>query len=97
MAAELAKAMASQTPEDREAGYHPPLTAAELEFNFIQAKSMVVAGQPSADSPLLNRPLAVSAGGMYHAAGGDIFSSAMDVEYVTLQVWVEGAGPEICK
>ncbi len=97
IAAEMVKALASQPPEDRQAGYHPQLTAAEIDFNFAQARSMVVPGQPVADSPLLNRPLAVSAGGMYHAAGGDIFTSAMDLDYVTLQVWLEGAGPEMCK
>lgn len=97
LAAELTAALAQQPKEEREAGHHPPLTQAELAFNFAQARSMVIAGQPSQDCALLNRPLAVSAGGMYHVEGGDVFSSALDLDYVTLQVWIEGAGAEICK
>lgn len=97
LAAELSKALAAQPAEERESGHHPPLTAVEREFNFQQARSMVVPGQPVQDCALLNRPLAVAAGGMYHVEGGDVFASMLDLDYVTLQVWIEGAGQEMCK
>lgn len=97
LAAELAKALAAQPAEEREAGHHPVLTPAEIDFNFAQARSMVIPGQAPQDCALLNRPLAVAAGGMYHVEAGDIFASALDLDYVTLQVWIEGAGKEMCK
>jgi hypothetical protein len=97
LAAELTKALAAQPAEEREAGHHPLLTPAEIDFNFAQARSMVIPGQAPEDSALLNRPLAVAAGGMYHVEAGDVFASALDLDYVTLQVWIEGAGKEMCK
>lgn len=96
LAGEVAKARAMQTAADREAGYYPPLTELEISYNFAQARSMVVAGQPTAECPLLNRPLAVASGGMYHVQGGDIFSSPADAGYLILQAWVQGAGKELC-
>lgn len=96
LAGELAQAQATQAPEDHAAGYHPPLTWAETDFNFHQARSMVLQGQAPDDCALLNRPLAVSAGGLYHAPGGDVFSSVDDPGYQALRRWLAGAGPEIC-
>lgn len=96
--AELSKALAAQSQEDREAGNHPALTAVELDFNFVQARSMIAPDQPIADCPLLNRPLAVAAGGMYHVEGGDIFTNTVDADYLTLQAWIQGLGKEqLCK
>jgi len=95
--AELAKALAAQAEEDLEAGYHPALTEAEVDFNFVQARAMIVPGEPIAACALLNRPLAVGAGGLYHAPDGDVFASADEPEYVALAGWVQGAGKEICK
>jgi hypothetical protein len=98
MPAELSKALAAQSHESREAGDHPALTAVELDFNFAQARSMIAPGQAVADCPLLNRPLAVAAGGMYHAEGGDIFANSADADYLTLEAWVTGMGKEqLCK
>lgn len=97
LAGELAKATTAQSQEDRESGYHPALTQAEIDFNYDQARAMIVPGQPVQDCALLNRPLAVSAGGMYHAAGGDVFPSALDAEYLKIKGWLLGLGPELCK
>ena len=94
---ELVVAAQAQSADDRENGYHPALTELELQYNFMQARSMIVPGEPLADCPLLNRPLAVSAGGMYHVAGGDIFPSKLDPEYLSLKGWLLGYGKELCK
>ncbi len=97
LAAELTKAFAQQPPSDHAAGYHPALTSVEVDENFAQARSMIVTGQPVQDCPLLDRPLAVAAGGIYHAEGGDIFPSTSSADYLTLRKWIEGGGAELCQ
>lgn len=93
---EYQKALAAQSADDRAAGYAPPLTETETEYNFYQALGMVNRHGPIAESPLLNRPLAVAAGGIYHAEAGDVFATATAPGYVALLRWASGAGTELC-
>lgn len=97
LAAELAKALAQQPAADHAAGHHPALTPVEIDENFAQARSMIVSGQPAQDCPLLDRPLAVAAGGIYHAEGGDIFPSTSSAGYQALRKWIEGGRGELCQ
>jgi hypothetical protein len=87
IAGELLKAMAAQSPVEREDGMHPALTALEIEANFTAARAMI---EPSnvATSPLLDRPLAVGAGGIFHFANA--------AGYQALLRWAQGAGVEAC-
>lgn len=41
-------------------------------------------------SPLLQKPLAVAAGGVVHG-GGDVFADSLDADYRTLRAWIAGA------
>lgn len=41
-------------------------------------------------SPLLQKPLAVAAGGVVHG-GGDVFADSLDAGYRTLRAWIAGA------
>lgn len=59
-------------------------------FNFAQAQAFVDA--PAENSPLLLYPLAVRAGGYFHA-GGEFFSSRSSDDYKALVTWAEHVGP----
>jgi hypothetical protein len=97
LSGELAKAHAGQTEADREAAHHPALTQAETEYNLVQARGMIGHQGSLSDSPLLNRPLAVAAGGIYHAPAGDVFPNVADPGYVALLRWAQGASVEMCQ
>ncbi len=86
LAGELAKAIAAQSADDREAGLHPALTEVEIDANFASARAMLLPGDP-ARSPLLDKPLAVDAGGVYHAPAGNVFASTQSPGYVALLAW----------
>lgn len=86
---ELVAALAAQTAEDRDAGHHPKLTEHEIDANFAAARAMVLA-VGDASTPLLDKPLAVAAGGGYHAPDGDVFASRDDAGYQALLRWVNG-------
>ena len=92
MIGELQRALLQQSAEDREAGLHPPLTKAELDFNLIQARGMIRGreGEGWTDIPLLAFPLAVGAGGVYHAPNGDVFASEQDPGFIALSQWAAG-------
>lgn len=96
MAAEYPKARADLSGEEIELGIHPALTDAELSFNYEQCRAFAVAHAPTETSQLLSRPLAVAAGGLYHEARGDIFSSREDDGYLTLEAWLGGATEASC-
>ena len=96
LADEYATVRATLTEDDIEFGIQPPLTLAETEFNFIQARGMVDTDGGVAASPLINRPLAIGAGGRYHAPNGDIFVSRQDPGFVVLSRWIQGASGADC-
>lgn len=56
----------------------------QLAFNFVQAWNFI--DDPVADSELLLRPLALSAGGHAHT-GGDFFRSRTDAGYEAVSAW----------
>ncbi len=89
LAGELAAAIAAQPTEEREAGTHPRLTEVEIDANFSAARAMVLPEAGEA-SPLLDKPLAVAAGGVYHAPDGDVFADRDDAGYAALLRWVRG-------
>lgn len=92
MIGELQKALLAQPAEDREASLHPPLTKAELDFNLVQVRGMIRRrdGEAWGAMPLLAFPLAVGAGGIYHAPQGDVFASTKDPGYIALSQWAAG-------
>lgn len=61
----------------------------DLAFDFEQAALQVTGTDPAA-SPLLRKPLAVTAGGTPHAgdAEGGIFVSTADPDYQTILAWI---------
>lgn len=61
----------------------------QLAFNFAQAWAFVA--DPPDQSQLLQVPLAVGAGGLYHS-GGDHFASRDDADYETIRSWAEQVG-----
>ncbi len=92
MIGELIRASEAQSTADRDAGLHPPLTKAERDFNLIQARGMVRSNAGWPDPPLLSYPLAIGAGGIYHAPNADVFMSRQDPDYVILAQWAAGLG-----
>ena len=68
----------------------PPLTEAELEHNFDQARAFLVGIEEPLDSPLLARPLDPDAGGADHA-GGVQFSDHTDADYRAIEDWISDA------
>jgi hypothetical protein len=73
-----------------------PVTAAELLFSYDRARSMVDWNNPRL-SPLLRKPLEVSAGGSSHEGtdsyGMDVYRTAGDPNFLVLVNWVVGATP----
>ena len=76
------------TAEQVEDGIHPPLTEAEQRFNYAQARSF--ATEPASDSALLSRPLAMAAGGRFHAPNADVFTSTESDGYRAIERWLLG-------
>ncbi|MCG8421962.1 MAG: hypothetical protein MJE77_28910 [Proteobacteria bacterium] len=62
----------------------------QVAFNFLQVQSFIT--QPVDNSPVLQVPLAVSAGGYFHS-GGDHFSSRGDGGYQAVRTWATNVGP----
>jgi hypothetical protein len=62
----------------------------QLAFNFSQAWGFV--DTDVANSQILQLPLAVSAGGLFHT-GGDHFFSRNDAGYLAIARWAEQVGP----
>jgi len=65
-------------------------TAAKQTSNFISAQSMTNASNP-ANSILLQKPLAVSAGGVTHQGGASYFSTVInagDFGYSDIYLWI---------
>jgi hypothetical protein len=58
------------------------------QADFVSARAHTRPWDPPA-SPLLLKPLAVSAGGVVHG-GGDIFADTTDVDYLTMRRWIAG-------
>lgn len=94
--AEYDKARADLSNEEIEFGIHPPLTDAELSFNYEQCRGFSLARSAQGSPQLLSRPLALAAGGIYHDKHGDVFPSATDPRYQTLERWLAGATTESC-
>jgi hypothetical protein len=94
---EYLSARTSLTDDDVAAGIHPPLTGAELAFNYGQCAAFVDPDWPAQESQLLLRPLALASGGLHHlSAAGDVFLSSDAPGYARIARWLEGAGPEEC-
>lgn len=89
LAGELAIAIAAQPASERDAGTHPRLTEHEVDANFAAARAMAMGATPEA-TPLLDKPLAVAAGGGYHAPQGDVFASRDAAGYQALLRWLRG-------
>ena len=89
LAGELAKAIAAQSTNDREAGLNPALTEVEIDANFASARAMLLPDAAEA-SPLLNKPLSIQAGGVYHAPAGSVFATKQSPGYVALLNWAKG-------
>jgi hypothetical protein len=89
LAGQLAIAIASQSQDDREAGLHPALTSVEIDENFAAARAMLLPGDAEG-SPLLDKPLAIAAGGGYHAPAGDVFATKQSAGYLALRAWAQG-------
>ncbi|MBK8167723.1 MAG: hypothetical protein IPK64_17390 [bacterium] len=66
-----------------------PAGEKELAFDFVQA-GWQADGEDPAASPLLRKPLAVTAGGTPHAADGTggIFASTADPDYQAILAWI---------
>lgn len=96
LADQFAAAVQAMGETEVAAGHHPPLTQAETEFNLLQARGMIQPYAPAIESPLLNRPLTVGAGGRYHAPDADVFTSRLDPGYLALSRWIEGAEGATC-
>ncbi len=61
----------------------------QLAFNFRQARAFV--DEPVESSQILQMPLPVGEGGLFHS-GGEHFDSRDDSEYKTLEAWAEKVG-----
>ena len=96
MQAEFLAALQGQGQGEAAAGHQPPLTQAETEYNLVQARGMIRPYASADDSPLLNRPLSIGAGGNYHAPDGDVFASRLDPGYVAISRWIEGVEGAKC-
>ena len=61
----------------------------QVAFNYSQARAFVA--PDAAESPLLQVPLAVAAGGYFHS-GGDHFEDRDDADYLAVKAWAEESG-----
>lgn len=67
-----------------------PVDDKDIALDFAQAR-LQVDGNAPADSPLLQKPLSETAGGVAHAATapGHSFDSVDDPDYRTILAWIE--------
>ncbi|TNF35502.1 MAG: hypothetical protein EP329_06135 [Deltaproteobacteria bacterium] len=96
IASEYAIARLQTTDEEVEEGIHPALTNVELSFNYEQARGWSRASSPDRPAPILDKPLAVAAGGLYHTTHGDLFASKDDDGYKVIEAWLHGATAAEC-
>lgn len=64
-----------------------PNTAKDIDLDYAQSSLQVNGGDPVV-SPLLIKPLTVSAGGLTHA-GGDAFTATSDPGYQAILAWIQ--------
>lgn len=64
-----------------------PLDASEIAANAERVAAFASEG-PIDDCAVLRKPLAVSAGGVWHG-GGDVFRDTSDPTYVAMRAWLE--------
>lgn len=64
-----------------------PLDASEVGANAERVAAFAVGDGPLDDCMVLRKPLAVSAGGVWHG-GGDVFADASDPTYAALRAWL---------
>ncbi len=78
------------------APYDPP-TPDELALSFTRARSMLIAPEGVRRSPLLRKPLAISAGGAGHGGedswGANVFATKQDARFATLFFWATAEAP----
>lgn len=80
-----------RTRLNRDTGPYDPATADELAQTYTRARSMLLSPDGVRRSPLLRKPLAVSAGGAGHRGddhwGASVFASKSDPRFQTLFFW----------
>ncbi|PKN56699.1 MAG: hypothetical protein CVU56_14880 [Deltaproteobacteria bacterium HGW-Deltaproteobacteria-14] len=96
IASEYALARLAISEDDVESGIHPPLTGVEVSFNYEQCRGWATAVTPNRPAPLLDKPLAVSAGGVYHTTHGDVFASPDEPGFQAIAAWLRGATAAEC-
>lgn len=96
IASEYALARLAISEDDVESGIHPPLTGVEVAFNYEQSRGWATARSPNRPAPILDMPLAVSAGGIYHTTHGDVFASPDDAGFQVIAAWLRGATEAEC-
>jgi hypothetical protein len=69
----------------------------EMQANYLAAKGFANLDSP-VDSKLLLEPLAGAQSIVGSHAGGDIFASTLDVNYMTIFMWISNRipGPSAC-
>ena len=96
IASEYALARINTSQDDVDAGIHPPLTGVEVSFNYEQCRGYATQVAPHTPPPILDKPLAMAAGGVYHTVAGDVFKSQDDPGYVAINAWLHGASGAEC-
>src|SRR5690349_23313784 len=66
-----------------------PPSAKDVHFDFDQVSLQVWPATPTS-SPILTKPLALSAGGTPHAV--KVFATTSDSEYQSILAWIQAAG-----
>lgn len=83
-----------RTRWDTTTGPYEPATPDELAQTYARARSMLLSPDGVRRSPLLRKPLAVSAGGAGHGGddpwGASVFGSKTDPRFQTLFFWATG-------
>ncbi len=67
-----------------------PLDSDELDLNRLAAEASLFGYAAAAESPLLTKPLATTAGGSEHS-GGVQWADPTEAEYLTLLEWADDA------
>lgn len=86
-----------RTRLDAETSPYDPATPDELAQTYTRTRSMLLAPDGVRRSPLLRKPLAVSAGGAGHRGddvwGASVFASKADPRFQTLFFWATAEAP----
>lgn len=96
ISSEYAIARMQTSDAEVEEGIHPALTNVELSFNYEQVRGYSRALSAGRPAPILDKPLAVAAGGIYHTAHGDVFASKDADGYKVIEAWLRGATAAEC-